>query len=74
MPLPGFLWFVLALMMSLSSIFVGVITYYFLQTHKNKKKFMNRISTARDIVFYYSIGMMFVVIFCIAFLVIFFKI
>jgi uncharacterized membrane protein YidH (DUF202 family) len=72
--LPGFIWFVLALMMSLSSIFVGVVTYYYLQTHKNKKKFMQQISTARDIVFYYSIGMMFVVIFCIVFLMVFFGI
>jgi hypothetical protein len=62
MALNPFLWFLITLLVSMSNVIVSTIIYYYLQMHKRLSR---NLATVRDITFFYSVGMMFVIIFSI---------
>lgn len=66
MVLATFGWFLLTLLVSFSNVVVSVIIYWYLQGHK---RLPPKMMLARDIAFFYSIGMMFVIIFSVGFFV-----
>jgi hypothetical protein len=52
-----YIWFLITIMVTLSNVLVSFVAYYYLQTQKKRS-----VEKVRDLAFYYSVGMMFVLI------------
>ena len=68
MALPAFGWFLITILVSLSNVVMSVVIYWYLEGHRNLGP---RMLLARDIAFFYSIGMMFVIIFSVGAFILF---
>ncbi|MCX6816175.1 MAG: hypothetical protein NT120_04975 [Candidatus Aenigmarchaeota archaeon] len=64
----NYVWFLIAIMVTLSNVLVSFVAYYYLQSQKKLSKGLVK---ARDLTFYYSVGMMFILIFSIGFFILF---